>query len=103
MRVCDVASGFHRQLSGFAPDGEFDGRVPLLIVADRCSITTGCASVTGETMWNVRGTNVTIFVLFFGLSLVEALQTRDWLRVLFWLAIGIVFLRADGLRKESQP
>jgi hypothetical protein len=54
-------------------------------------------------MRNVRGTNLTIFVLFFGLSLVEAIQTRGWLRALFWLAIGIVFLRADGLRKESQP
>jgi hypothetical protein len=54
-------------------------------------------------MRNLRGTNLTIFALFFGLSLVEAVQTRDWLRALFWLAIGIVFLRADGLRKESRP
>lgn len=49
------------------------------------------------------GTNVTIFLLFFGLSVIEALQTRDWLRVVFWLAIGLVFLRADRLRKESAP
>ena len=51
-------------------------------------------------MRNLRGTNVTIFLLFFGLSLVEALQTRDWLRAAFWVAIGLVFLTADGLRRE---
>lgn len=52
-------------------------------------------------MGSLRGTNVTIFLLFFGLSLVEAMETRNWLRMLLWLAIGLVFLRADGLRKND--
>jgi hypothetical protein len=51
-------------------------------------------------MQNLRGTNVTIFLLFFGLTLLEAVQTRDWLRAAFWLAIGFVFLTADGLHRE---
>jgi hypothetical protein len=51
-------------------------------------------------MRSLRGTNVTIFLLFFGLTLLEAVQTRDWLRAVFWLAIGLVFLTADGLRRE---
>ena len=51
-------------------------------------------------MRNLRSANVTIFLLFFGLTLLEALQTRDWLRAAFWLAIGLVFLTADGLRRE---
>jgi hypothetical protein len=46
------------------------------------------------------GTNVTIFLLFFGLSLIEALETRNWLKVAFWVAIGLVFLRADGLTRR---
>jgi hypothetical protein len=46
------------------------------------------------------GTNVTIFLLFFGLSLIEALETRNWLKAAFWIAIGLVFLRADALRRQ---
>ena len=51
-------------------------------------------------MRNLGGTNVTIFLLFFGLTLLEAVETHDWLRALLWLAIGLVFLRADGVRGE---
>ena len=51
-------------------------------------------------MRNLPGTNITIFLLFFGLSLLEAVQARDWLKAVLWLAIGLVFLRADGLRRE---
>jgi hypothetical protein len=46
------------------------------------------------------GTNVTVFLLFFGIALLDALQSRDWLRSAFWLAIGLVFLRADSLRRR---
>jgi hypothetical protein len=42
-------------------------------------------------MRDLRGTNVTIFLLFFGLTLLEALETRNWLRAVFWLAMGLVF------------
>ena len=41
------------------------------------------------------GTNFTIFTLFFGVSVIEAVQTQNWLKVVFWLAIGLVFLWAD--------
>lgn len=51
-------------------------------------------------MRNLRGTNITIFLLFFGLTLLEAVHTRDWLRAAFWLAIGLAFLSADGLHRE---
>ncbi|MDO8496266.1 MAG: hypothetical protein Q7S43_03210 [bacterium] len=44
-------------------------------------------------------TNFTIFILFFGVSAIEAVQTQNWLKVAFWLAIGLVFLWAD-LRKN---
>jgi hypothetical protein len=42
------------------------------------------------------GTNFAVFVLFFGIATLEALQTRDWIRVVFWLAIATVFLYADA-------
>lgn len=42
------------------------------------------------------GTNFVIFILFFGVALLDAVQTQNWLRVIFWLAIGAVFLWADA-------
>jgi hypothetical protein len=45
------------------------------------------------------GTNFTIFLLFFGVALLEAFQTSNWLKAAFWLVIGIVFLLADNLKR----
>jgi hypothetical protein len=45
------------------------------------------------------GTNFAVFILFFGVALLDAVQTQNWLRVAFWLAIGAVFLWADA-KKE---
>ena len=44
---------------------------------------------------NKLGTNFAVFILFFGVAAVEAVQTEDWLKVVFWIAIGLVFLWAD--------
>ena len=44
------------------------------------------------------GTNVAIFVLFFGVAALEAFRTRNWLMAAFWLAIGVVFLLVDNRR-----
>jgi hypothetical protein len=53
-------------------------------------------------MKNIRfGANITIFLLFFGVATLEAVQTRNWLKALFWLAIGIVFLAADNLKRPA--
>jgi hypothetical protein len=40
-------------------------------------------------------TNLTIFILFFGIALLDAIRGGYWLRVLFWVAIGAVFFLAD--------
>jgi hypothetical protein len=45
------------------------------------------------------GANFAVFLLFFGVAALEALQTRNWIKAAFWLAIGLVFLAADNLRK----
>jgi len=51
-------------------------------------------------MKNIKlGTGFTVFILFFGVSVIEAFETRNWLKAAFWLAIGIVFLVADNLRR----
>lgn len=45
------------------------------------------------------GMNVAIFILFFGVAALDAVQTQNWLRVAFWVSIGLVFLWADA-KKE---
>lgn len=45
------------------------------------------------------GYNFVIFLLFFGISLIEAFQNKNLLEAVFWIAIGIFFLMADNLRK----
>jgi len=53
-------------------------------------------------MGNIKlSTNFTVFLLFFGVAALEAFQTRNWLKVIFWVAIGIVFLAADNVRREK--
>jgi hypothetical protein len=46
-------------------------------------------------------TNTAVFILFFGMGVVEAVQTRNWIKVIFWIAIGFVFLFADLRKKEG--
>jgi uncharacterized membrane protein len=43
------------------------------------------------------GTNFAVFVLFFGIAALEAFQTRNWMKALFWVAIAVVFLVGDNL------
>lgn len=40
-------------------------------------------------------TNFVIFVLFFGIALIEALQKQNWLEAALFLALGLLSLRAD--------
>ena len=47
------------------------------------------------------GAGFTVFVLFFGIALLEAFQNGQWMRATFWLVVGTVFLVADNLRKRS--
>lgn len=48
------------------------------------------------------GTNFVIFILFFGVAVLEAFQTLNWFKAAFWLAIGAVFLAGDNLKKEAR-
>jgi hypothetical protein len=41
---------------------------------------------------------LTVFILFFGVALIDAVRGGDWLRVLFWLAMGVTFWLLDQRR-----
>jgi hypothetical protein len=43
----------------------------------------------------------TLFALFFGVSLLEALQERKWVIAAFWLIIGFTFLQFDRANHEA--
>lgn len=45
------------------------------------------------------GTGFTIFILFFGIATLDAFQSHDWSNIVFWVAIGSVFLLLDNLNK----
>lgn len=49
------------------------------------------------------GTNFAVFLLFFGVAALEAVQTHNWIKASFWAAIGVVFLVADNSRTTSHP
>jgi hypothetical protein len=42
----------------------------------------------------------TIFLVFFGISLLDALWGGHWIRALFWVGIGVVFFAMDRARKR---
>jgi hypothetical protein len=44
------------------------------------------------------GTNFAVFVLFFGIALIEAFQKQNWLEAVLFVLLGIVFIWA-GSRK----
>jgi hypothetical protein len=46
------------------------------------------------------GKNVTVFILFFGIALVEAFQSKNWLLSTLFLLLGIIFLLADNSKKK---
>jgi hypothetical protein len=46
--------------------------------------------------------NMTVFIVFFGASLLDAFVTRSWWRAAFWLAIALVFFAADYLGRRRE-
>jgi hypothetical protein len=43
----------------------------------------------------MRHEGLTVFVLFFGLALLDAIADGQWLRAAFWLALGVGFALLD--------
>ena len=50
-------------------------------------------------MRNVPFTSMAVFILFFGIALIEAIQKNNWIEAALFLALGLLSLRADFLKK----
>lgn len=48
------------------------------------------------------GTNTAVFILFFGMALLETIQERNWIKAALWLAIGVVFLLGDNIKLKAK-
>ena len=46
-------------------------------------------------MKNLKFTNLAVFIIFFGIALIEALQKQNWIEASLFLALGILSLWAD--------
>lgn len=46
-------------------------------------------------MKNLKFTNLAVFIIFFGIALIEAFQKQNWLEAFLFLALGIISLWAD--------
>jgi hypothetical protein len=47
-------------------------------------------------------TGFAIFIMFFGIALLDAFWSRRWTTVALWLIIGTAFFIADNLRPSSE-
>ncbi len=50
-------------------------------------------------MKSIRLANFAVFIIFFGIALIEALQNHSWIEALLFLALGILFLWVDARKK----
>jgi hypothetical protein len=50
-------------------------------------------------MTNFKFTNLAVFVIFFGIALIEAFQKNNWLEAALFLALGVLSLWADVRKK----
>jgi hypothetical protein len=53
-----------------------------------------------EVVVSTLGPNVTVFLLFFGMALLDAIRSRDFVAAALFLALGVVFLKADALKQR---
>lgn len=51
----------------------------------------------------MRYAGLTVFILFFGVSVVEALANHSWGRAALWLGVGVAFWALDrwGQRRRG--
>jgi hypothetical protein len=48
------------------------------------------------------GEGFVVFVIFFGIAVLDAIRSFDWLSMFFWLGTGALFILADNLRKPKE-
>lgn len=47
----------------------------------------------------IKFINLAVFVIFFGIALIEAIQKHNWIEATLFLALGIMSLWADFLNR----
>ena len=53
-------------------------------------------------MKNIKlGANFAVFILFFGVALIEALEKQNWLEAALFIVLGLLFLWVD-IRKSDR-
>ncbi len=52
---------------------------------------------------NTLNTCLTIFILFFGVALIEAVEKHNWLEAILFLALGALSFWADRRKKSTAP
>lgn len=91
---CTALSGFARyQPSRSVASVELVGNDPP---------SRAILSRPGGTVGNLKlGANATVFLLFFGISVLDAIWSRHWVGAFLWLAFGALFLRADSTKRAA--
>ena len=49
----------------------------------------------------MKNHGLAIFVIFFGISLLDAVSSGQMLRAAFWVGIGLAFWGLDRMRREA--
>jgi hypothetical protein len=44
----------------------------------------------------------TVFLLFFGAAMLDAIRHQEWLMTLLYLVLALLFLQAGGLRRSTR-
>jgi len=53
-----------------------------------------------ETLMSWPG--ITMFLLFFGIATMDALTSRNWFRIVFWIAMAIAFAALDYMGQRRR-
>lgn len=54
-------------------------------------------------MRNIKlGMGFTVFVIFFGIAMLEAFRDKNWWGAGFWVLMGGAFILADNLKRKGE-
>jgi hypothetical protein len=48
------------------------------------------------------GQGFIVFIIFFGIAVLDAIRSFDWLRTIFWIGVGSLFILADNMKKGGK-
>lgn len=48
------------------------------------------------------GPGFAVFIVFFGIALLETFRTQNWVMVIFWVVMGLVFILLENQGKPDE-